>query len=147
MNPLILSGLFDAATKLIDRFFPDPEKKAAAQLELLKMQQTGDLAKLAAETDLVKGQLAINQAEAGSDSVFVAGWRPAVGWVGAFGLGYAAILEPILRFASTVGFGYAGSFPVIDTDLTMQILFGILGLGAMRSYDKLKGNGSESGKH
>lgn len=147
MDPLLLGGLFKVAEGLIDRFFPDPEKKAAAQLELLKMQQNGELAKLAAETDLIKGQLAINQAEAGSDSVFVAGWRPAVGWVGALGLAYAAILEPVLRFASTVVFSYAGTFPVIDTDLTMQILFGILGLGAMRSFDKLKGNGSESGKH
>lgn len=54
MNPLIISGLFSAAQSLIERFFPDPEKKAAAQLELLKMQQNGELAALAAETDLAK---------------------------------------------------------------------------------------------
>ena len=57
MNPLVISGLFSAAQSLIDRLFPDPEKKAAAQLELLKMQQSGDLAQLAAETDLAKLQI------------------------------------------------------------------------------------------
>jgi len=57
-----------------------------------------------------------------------------------------AIFEPIGRFIAAVGFGYEGEFPVIDTTITMQILFGILGLGAMRSYDKKVGNGSEKGK-
>jgi hypothetical protein len=53
-------------------------------------------------------------------------------------LAYAAILEPILRLIATL-WGYTGEFPVIDTTITMQILFGLLGLGAMRSYDKVKG--------
>lgn len=147
MNPLVISGLFQAAQSLIERFFPDPEKKAAAQLQLLQMQQSGELAHLAAETDLVKGQLDINKIEAGSDSIFVAGWRPAVGWIGALGLGYVALVEPFARFIATVCFSYGGGYPVIDTSITLQILGGILGLGAMRSFDKLKGNGSESGKH
>lgn len=133
--------------KLIDHFFPDAEKQSEARLELLRLQQNGVLAQLAAETDLAKGQQAINQVEAASGSVFVAGWRPACGWAGAFGLAYAAILEPFARFVASVGFGYAGTFPVIDTTITMQVLFGLLGLGAMRSFDKLKGNGEEAGKH
>jgi hypothetical protein len=147
MDPLIISGLFTAANSLIERFFPDPEKKAAAQLQLLTMQQNGELAKLAAETDLTKLQIGINNEEAKNTSLFVAGWRPFVGWAGGFGLAYVAILEPFMRFIAGVAFGYLGDFPVIDTTITMQVLFGILGLGAMRSYDKKVGNGSEVGKH
>ena len=139
MNPLVISGLFSAAQSLIERFFPDPEKKAAAQLELLKMEQTGDLARLAAETDLAKLQIQTNIEEAKSTNWWVAGWRPAIGWVCGAGLAYAALVEPFARFAAKVWFGYGGEFPVIDTDLTLQILMGMLGLGAMRSVEKVKG--------
>ena len=139
MSPLLLSGLFDLGKGLIDRLWPDPEKKAAAQLELLKMQQSGDLAQLAAETDLAKLQIQTNIEEAKSTNWWVAGWRPAIGWVCGAGLAYAALVEPFARFAAKVWFGYTGDFPVIDTDLTMQILMGMLGLGAMRSVEKVKG--------
>ena len=139
MNPLLISGLFSAAQSLIERFFPDPEKKAAAQLELLKMQQNGELAQLAAETDLAKLQLQVNVEEAKSTNWFVAGWRPGIGWVCGAGLAYAALIEPFARFIAKVGFAYTGEFPVISTDLTLQILMGMLGLTAARSIEKIKG--------
>ena len=138
MNPLLLSGLFDLGKGLIDRLFPDPAAKAAAQLELLRMEQTGALAQLAAETDLAKLQIQTNIEEAKSTNWWVAGWRPAIGWVCGAGLAYAALVEPFARFAAKVWFGYTGDFPVIDTDLTLQILMGMLGLGAMRSLEKVK---------
>lgn len=137
-----LSGfgeLFDFAGKVVDKLFPNAVDAANAKIELFKLQQSGELARLAAETDLAKGQIDVNKIEAASTSVFVAGWRPAVGWVGAAGFAYSVILEPMARFVAQVGFGYVGLFPVIDTNLTMQILFGLLGLGAMRSYDKKNG--------
>ena len=140
MNPLLISGLFSAAQSLIERFFPDPEKKAAAQLELLKMQQNGELALLASETDLAKLQIQTNVEEAKSTNWFVAGWRPGIGWVCGAGLAYAALVEPFARFIAKVWFGYIGEFPVISTDLTLQILMGMLGLGAMRSVEKIKGS-------
>ena len=139
MNPLLLSGLFDLGKGLIDRLFPDPAQKAAAALELARMQQTGELAQLAAETDLAKLQIQTNIEEAKSTNWWVAGWRPAIGWVCGAGLAYAALVEPFARFAAKVWFGYTGNFPVIDTALTMQILMGMLGLGAMRSVEKVKG--------
>ena len=138
MNPLLLSGLFDLGKGLIDRLFPDPAQAAAAQLELLKMQQAGDLAQLAADTDLAKLQIQTNLAEA-AGNWFTAGWRPCIGWVCGAGLAYAALIEPFARFIAKVWFGYTGEFPVIDTTLTMQILMGMLGLGAMRSVEKVKG--------
>jgi hypothetical protein len=139
LNPLLISGLFSAAQSLIERFFPDPEKKAAAQLELLKMQQNGELAQLASETDLAKLQIQTNVEEAKSTNWFVAGWRPGIGWVCGAGLAYAALVEPFARFIAKVWFGYTGEFPVISTDLTLQILMGMLGLTAARSIEKIKG--------
>ena len=139
MNPLLLSGLFDLGKGLIDRLWPDPAQKAAAQMELLKMQQSGDLAQLAADTDLAKLQIQTNIEEAKSINWWVAGWRPAIGWVCGAGLAYAALVEPFARFAAKVWFGYTGDFPVINSELTMQILMGMLGLGAMRSVEKVKG--------
>src|SRR5690348_17894674 len=72
----IVTAVSGVAGKLIDRLWPDPTQAAAAKLELLKMEQTGELAQLASTTDLLKGQLDINKAEAGNSNVFVAGWRP-----------------------------------------------------------------------
>ena len=139
MNPLLISGLFSAAHSLISRFFPDPEKQAEAQRALLQMQQNGELALLASETDLAKLQIQVNVEEAKSTNWFVAGWRPGIGWVCGAGLAYASLIEPFARFIAKVWFGYTGEFPVISTDLTLQILMGLLGLGAMRSVEKIKG--------
>ena len=129
MDPI--TALLTIGNTLINKIFPDPVQAAQAQLELFKLQQNGDLATMVAQTD-------INKVEAASSSVFVSGWRPFCGWVGGLGLAYAAILEPLLRLIATL-YGYTGEFPAIDTTITMQSLFGLLGLGAMRSFDKVKG--------
>lgn len=134
-----LGGVFDFAGKIIDKLFPDPAQKAQAQLELLKMQQSGELAKLAAETDIAKAQIAVNQEEAKSSSLFIAGGRPFILWVCGVAFAYATIGEPIARFIASVIFHYSGAYPVIDTMLTLQILFGLLGLGGMRTFEKVKG--------
>jgi hypothetical protein len=84
-------------------------------------------------------QIEVNKEEAKSLNVFVAGWRPFVGWVCGTGLAYVAIIEPVARFIAKVAFGYDGEFPAIDTTLTMQVLIGMLGLGALRTTEKVKG--------
>lgn len=134
-----VSAVLDIGGKLIDRLWPDPAQRDAAKLRLVELQQTGELAKLAAETDLAKGQIAVNVEEAKSASLFVSGWRPFVGWVGGIGLAYAALLEPVARFVAAVALDYKGSFPVLDTTITMQLLFGLLGLGGFRTIEKSKG--------
>jgi hypothetical protein len=133
-----LSALFELGKTAIEKIWPDPSKRAEELLKLEQLKQTGDLAKLQAEVSLMLGQIEINKTEAQHPSVFVAGARPAVMWIGAFGLAYAAIIEPIARFAARVVFDYTGEFPVLDTTITMQVLFGILGLGAYRTYEKTK---------
>ncbi len=80
----------------------------------------------------------INKIEAGHRSVFVAGWRPFIGWVCGLSLAYVSIFEPIARFIATLR-GYMGVFPVIDTTITNQILMAMLGFGVYRSVEKIKG--------
>jgi len=134
-----LGAILDIGSKLVDKFFPDPQQAEQAKLKLLEMQQNGELAQLAAATDLAKLQIQTNMEEAKSTNWFVAGWRPFVGWTCGAGLAYVAIFEPVARFVAKVFFNYAGDFPVINTDLTMQVLMGVLGLGAMRSVEKVRG--------
>ena len=133
MDPI--TAIVTVGSQLITRLFPDPAQAAAANLELTKMQMSGELAQ-------ITGQLDINKVEAASTSVFVSGWRPFVGWVCGLGLGYVAIVEPMARFIATM-VGYTGNFPVIDTTITMQVLMGMLGMGGLRTLDKIKGVASK----
>lgn len=133
----IIDTVLDAGLAIVDRVWPDPVKQAEERRKLIELHQNGNLAELQAEVGLLQGQLRINEQEAKHKSVFVAGWRPFCGWVGGFGLAYAGILEPLMRFIATMC-GYTGEFPVIDTTLTMQVLLGMLGLGTMRTWEKGK---------
>jgi hypothetical protein len=117
---------------VVKRVWPD-----ATEVEKAKLAQMTET--LQAEWNNQLAQIEVNKIEAASSSLLVSGWRPAIGWVCAGGLAYAAILEPLARFAATVVFTYAGAFPVIDTEITLQILFALLGLGGMRSYEKARG--------
>lgn len=137
MLPLI--PILEIGSKIFDKLFPDPEKKAAAELELYKLQQSGVFKEIEIAAQQTMAQVAVNAEEAKSASVFVSGWRPFVGWIGGLGLAYVAILEPIARFVATVYFKYDGAFPVIDTTVSLQVLLGMLGLGGMRSLEKIKG--------
>ena len=137
MNPL--TALFEAGKMAIERIWPDPIRRAEEVRKLEELHQAGDLARLDAQVKLLLGQIEVNKIEAASSSLLVSGWRPFAGWVGGVAFGYAAILEPILRFFSVVMFEYQGTFPEINTGLTTQVLMGMLGLGLMRSFDKKNG--------
>jgi hypothetical protein len=126
-----VSAALDIGGKLIDRLWPDPTQAAAAKLELLKLQQSGDLAQ-------ITGQLEINKVEAANSSVFVAGWRPAIGWVCALALFYQYLVRPIAQGA----FAAAGHPlpPLVGLDDNLwQLLLGMLGLGGLRTYEKVQG--------
>lgn len=138
MDPLTIGSLFTLANKVFDKIFPDPAQKAQAQLELLKLQQTGDLAVLDAETKLAIGQLEINKVEAGSDSFFKSGWRPAVGWICVFGLFYQFVFLPFASFFLEFN-GVITKMPSMDLNTLMTLLFGLLGLGGYRTIEKIKG--------
>jgi hypothetical protein len=134
MDPI--TAILGIGNKLIDHFFPDANQAAAAKLKLLEMQQNGDL-------QVMASQMEINKIEAQNPSLFVSGWRPFIGWGCGIAFLYAALFEPFIRFVSTVIFKYNGAFPVIDTQLTLQILLGLLGLAGMRSWEKKEGVASK----
>lgn len=133
-----ISAALDIGGKLIDRLWPDPAQRDAAKLELMKMTQTGELAQLTAETDLAKAQAAINVAEASNQNLFVSGWRPGVGWVCAIGLLSQFLLRPFAMFIAQV-FGHVLEYPSLDMGTLLTLLAGMLGLGGMRSFEKVNG--------
>lgn len=138
MNPLLLGGLFDLAGKVFDKIFPNPQQAAEAKLKLFEMQQAGELKVLEAETALAVGQMKINEIEAGSDSFFKSGWRPAVGWICVFGLFYQFVFLPFATFFLAL-YKITAVMPAMDLNTLMTLLFGLLGLGGYRTIEKLKG--------
>lgn len=141
MGPLtipIIDNVFNVGMKLIERFFPDPAAADAAKLELLRMQQAGELAQLSADTELAKGQLAVNQVEAANASLLVSGWRPFIGWCCGAAFAYKFVLAPAAAFALTA-MGHPITLPVLDFTEMSTVLLGMLGLGAMRTTEKIKG--------
>ena len=123
--------------KLIDKFFPDPQAKQEAQIKLMEMAQQGEFKALDAELQMGLGQLEINKAEAASGSLFVAGWRPAVGWICVIGLAYAFLAQPMLEWYS--GIKEFPAPPHMDLSVLITLLLGMLGLGGMRTTEKFKG--------
>jgi len=125
-----LTGIFGILNTLVTRAIPDPTLKAQLQLDLAQAQ-------LAAETDLAKAQAAINQTEAANPNLFVSGWRPFVGWVCGLGLAYAFLIKPI---ASPLIQKWSGvPMEALDVGTLLTLLFGMLGLGGMRTVEKLSG--------
>ncbi len=137
------TALFELGKTAIEKIWPDPSKRAEELRKLEHIKQQGNLALLDAHLKVMIGQMEINKEEAKSKQLFIAGWRPAVGWIGALAFGYVSIIEPILRFVTMLN-GYDGSYPEIDTNLTIQVLIGMLGLGVMRSFDKKNGVQTDS---
>lgn len=138
-------GIKDATLDKIQQTFAGMTGEQLVEMKKLDIDFQTKMAEIGISIDLA--QISTNTEEAKSENWFVAGWRPAVGWLGALGLGYACIIEPLMRFIASVGFDYLGDYPVIDTSLTTTILIGILGLGGLRTLDKKWGNGNEAGKH
>lgn len=132
MNPLILGPLLEMGKSLLDRVIPDQEEKRKAEMELIKMAADGELKQ-------VMGQLEINAKEAAHPSVFVAGWRPAFGWVGAAAFGYSTILQPLLTWIGVNAWQWTTSAPTIESDLLWVVITGMLGIGGMRTFEKQKG--------
>mgnify|MGYP003674224736 FL=1 len=120
----ILSSLIGPVTGLLDKFIEDKDQKNALAHEIATMSS-----KFAQES--VLAQLEVNKVEAAHKSLFVSGWRPAIGWICGFALMYSTILAPILGIWFTV--------PPVDSSLLTSVLMGMLGLGAMRTAEKVKG--------
>lgn len=124
-----VSALLDIGGKVLDRVLPDPAQQAAAKLELMKLQQNGELAQ-------ITGQMEINKVEAASSSLFVSGWRPSIGWVCGAGFAVQFVIGPLAEWGSALA-GHPVKFPQMDTGTMMPLLLGMLGLGGLRTAEKL----------
>jgi hypothetical protein len=112
---------------LVGRFIPDPTKQAEAALAI---QQ------LAAQERA--SQTKVNEVEAANSSMFVAGWRPFIGWVCGSALVYQYLFSPLLPWLVNVFGGHASPMPGLDDNL-WQLMLGMLGLGGLRTYEKVQG--------
>jgi len=121
-----IGSMLKGAKGLIEEFHMDPLDKAKLEVRLMEVEH---------ETE--KAQLLMNLQEAKHPNWFVAGWRPATGWMCVLGLAYQALLQPLLGWAAALA-----SLPLpppIDSSLLTTVLLGMLGLGGIRAYEKVKG--------
>jgi hypothetical protein len=123
---------------LLDKLLPDPNAAAAAKLHILQMAQTGELAQLDADLKIATGQMMVNQSEASSSSLFVSGWRPFIGWICGVAFAYKFVLAPAAAFAMTAA-GNPISLPVLDFTEMSTVLLGMLGIGGLRTIEKIRG--------
>lgn len=129
-----VTAVLNIGNSILDRLLPDKQANEAAKAALLQMQVQGELAQIA-------GQLEVNKAEAGSNSVFVAGWRPFVGWICGAALASDFMVRPLLTWIAALC-GHPIVYPALDLSDLLPLLMGLLGLGAMRSFDKSQGTGN-----
>jgi|TARA_R100001143_G_C3360463_1_gene135150 hypothetical protein len=115
----MIGNIIDKVAGHVDKFTLDKEEKAQLIMEINK------------------AQIEVNKIESGSSSLFKSGWRPFVGWVCAFALCYHFVLQPMLAFGLTAA-GYNLILPEFDMSTLMTVLMGLLGLGGMRSFEKVK---------
>lgn len=126
-----LSGLFGgeaaaapitAVGNVLDSLFTSDEEKLDKQIIMQRLAQQPNLA-----------QVELNKVEAGHRSIFVAGWRPAIGWVCAIGLSMTFVINPVLQWATS------DPGPELPNDVILELVLGLLGLGALRTFEKMKG--------
>lgn len=130
-----IGGLVDIAggiaKNIANKYFPNEEERAKVELDIYKTLMSSDLA-----------QLEVNKVEAGHRSIFVAGWRPFIGWVCGAALAYQYLVLPLGIYLATIFSEKVATImlnaPKLDDNM-WQLLIGMLGMGALRSFDKMKG--------
>jgi hypothetical protein len=127
----MIDKLIGPVTGLLDKFIPDADTKAKLAHEIATMSQ-----KYAQE--IAQGQMAINQVEAAHRSLFVSGWRPAVGWCCVFAMAGNFLVIPFSNFVLAIS-EVDIVVPLVPLDTMMPVLLGMLGLGGLRTFEKHKG--------
>lgn len=127
----LLPSLLPVVGDVLDRFFPNKEEKAKAEREI-----EAKLAEHLAKIDIA--QIEVNKQEAAHRSLFVAGWRPFVGWTCGLALFYTYVAQPMATFVMAQT-GDLVQLPQLDLSTMMPVLLGMLGLGGLRTYEKFKG--------
>lgn len=142
MIPVLLTALLPIFGKVLEKVVPDVAEREKLKLELqLKIEEN--------ETELIKAfnsvdqaQIAVNQEEAKSASLFVSGWRPFIGWVSGIGVAWAFVFKPLADWILAAS-GSTIITPTLNTGELMSLLLGLLGMGALRSFEKVKGVASK----
>jgi hypothetical protein len=127
----IVTALLPALGTLVDRLIPDraAAEKAKAEMELQLVNAANEAA---------LAQVEVNKIEAGHSSVFVAGWRPSIGWVCAAGLAWAFVVAPVASWALMV-LGVKAELPAIQFDHLFELVLAMLGIGGLRTFEKMRG--------
>ena len=128
----MLGKLIEPVSNILDKFVQDKDQKAALAHEIATMAEQH-------AQELALAQIAVNKAEASSGNLFVAGWRPAIGWICGAALAFHFILAPLISSAFAWAGAYAPELPAFDMQSLMTILTGMLGLGGLRTFEKYKG--------
>ena len=127
----VVASLIGPVTGLLDKFIEDKDQKAALAHEISTMSEKHAL-------ELAKGQMEINKVEASNANLFVSGWRPFIGWTCGLGMFGNFITIPFANFALAL-LDIEITIPLVPLETMMPVLMGILGLGAMRTYEKKTG--------
>lgn len=124
-------SILEIGAKLLDKVIPDKDAREKAQAELIKASQDQDF-------QLSLAQIKVNEEEAKSDSLFKSGWRPSIGWTCSIAFILHFVAFPVINFI-IVGLGYKEVVISFDMATLMTVLGGLLGIGGLRTYEKLKG--------
>ena len=126
----MLTALIGPVTSLLDKFIEDKDQKNKLAHEIATMADKHS-------HEIAKSQIEVNKEEAKSRHWWIAGWRPACGWICTLAMGYHFIIQPFLIFFLAL-FGLKMDIPTFDMDTLMTVLLGMLGLGGLRSFEKHK---------
>ena len=127
----MLASLIGPVTGLLDKVIEDKDQKAKLAHEIAPMSDQH-------AQEALMGQLEINKAEASSGSLFKGGWRPFIGWVCGFAFAYHFVLQPLIVFGVTAAGVDMPALPEFDMGSLLTVMMGMLGLGGLRSVEKLK---------
>ena len=124
-------SILEIGAKLLDKVIPDKDAREKAQAELIKAAQDQDF-------QLALAQIKVNEEEAKSDNIFKSGWRPSIGWTCSVAFVLHFVAFPIINFV-IVALGYKEVVISFDMATLMTVLGGLLGIGGLRTYEKVKG--------
>jgi hypothetical protein len=124
----VIQALIGPVTGLLDKFIEDKDQKAALAHEVATMAENHAL-------EIAKGQMAINKVEAANSNLMVSGWRPFIGWTCGLGMFGNFITIPFSNFVLAL-LELDIVIPLVPLETMMPVLMGMLGLGAMRTYEK-----------
>lgn len=135
----MLNLLLPLISGVLDKVLPDPAAAAAAKIEALKLAQSGELAELDAQVRMALAQVEVNKADAAGASPMQRNWRPAIGWVCAAALAWDTIGRPVVAYGLAIAGHQVPAMPSLGTEQLYALLFGLLGLGSLRTVEKVKG--------